>query len=256
MSTLGLGLFGRGRLATAIVEAAPVAGIDLCWQGGRGESPWPSCDRPAAEIDPVIDVVIDASVGEAVPAHLDLCLARGLPLVVAATGWEIPDLGHRVAERGAVLVAPNGSLTLALMRRFATILGAWAQQVPGGEGFLYDHHHSAKRDAPSGTARALDAAWRRGAQGSSPQLACLRAGHEIGTHALGFDAPGEVFEIRHRARSRALFADGLLQAAVWLHRRWSEGHRGLYTLDDVASAALDPLFRQVTQASSHDFTER
>jgi 4-hydroxy-tetrahydrodipicolinate reductase len=51
------------------------------------------------------------------------------------------------------------------------------------------------------------------------------------------DAPAETLELRHLARSAAAFAEGALAAAHWI-----VGRRGVHTMDEVASAALDPLF--------------
>jgi len=65
----------------------------------------------------------------------------------------------------------------------------------------------------------------------------VRAGAEFGTHTVGIDAPAEVLEITHIARSRAPFAQGALAAAHWLH-----GRKGVYTMDDLAAQLLDPLF--------------
>ncbi|MEM8932344.1 MAG: dihydrodipicolinate reductase C-terminal domain-containing protein [Acidobacteriota bacterium] len=222
-STLRVGLFGRGRLASAVVDAAsPVA-----WQVGRGDTPPP--------VD-ACDVVIDASIGEAVSEHLAWAIEHRVPLVIAATGWTDDALAERVGESTGVLSAPNGSLTVALMARLARLLGGYARTIDGAGGFVLDHHHAAKRDAPSGTALRLAEAFAEGS-GDAPSVAAIRAGHEVGRHVVGLDAPGEVIELHHRARSRATFAHGLLAAA-----RWLVGRRGVFTMDDVAAAVLDPLF--------------
>lgn len=230
-----LGLFGRGRLGGAIARAA---GPALAWQVAR-EAP------PAGPVD----VVVDASAAAAVPAHLDWALATGADLVIATTGWSIPDLEARVGGRIGVLVAPNLALGAALLRRFALVLGRWAALDAERDPWLAEHHHRAKADAPSGTARALAEAviagcprkrsWRSGAVAPEElSVAVLRAGAEVGTHTVGVDAPFESFEITHRARSRELFGQGALAAARFVHRR-----RGVHGIDDLAAAVLDPLFR-------------
>jgi 4-hydroxy-tetrahydrodipicolinate reductase len=65
----------------------------------------------------------------------------------------------------------------------------------------------------------------------------LRAGHELGAHTMGLDAPSETLELTHRARSRALFGEGAIRASAWLR-----GRKGLLTMDDLAKDLLDPLF--------------
>ena len=72
-TTPRLGLFGRGRLATAIADAA---GDVVAWQLGRDDALPTTAD---------CDVVIDASIAEAVDEHLEWALGLGVPLVIAAT---------------------------------------------------------------------------------------------------------------------------------------------------------------------------
>ncbi len=234
---LQIGLFGRGRLASAIVDAARSAGTPLAWQAGRDEAP----GGPA-------DVAIDASVAGAVEAHLDWALATGTDLVIGTTGWSMPDLETRVGGRIGVLTASNFSLAVALMARLATVLGRFAALDPARDPYLFEHHHRLKADAPSGTAKTLAAAllagcprkteWTLGTpQPHQLSVGVLRAGAEFGTHTLGLDSPAEVLELTHRARSRAPFAEGALSAA-----RWLRGRKGCFTMDDLAREVLDPLF--------------
>lgn len=234
---LRIGLFGRGRLASAIVEAARASGAPLAWQAGRGEAP----GEPVA-------VAIDASVAGAVEPHLDWALATGTNLVIGATGWSLPDLEARVGGRIGVLTASNFSLAVALMTRLATVLGRFAALDPARDPYLLEHHHRLKADAPSGTAKTLAGALLAGCPRKTewvlgtPQphqlsLGVVRAGAEFGTHTLGLDSPAEVLELTHRARSRAPFAEGALAAA-----RWLRGRKGCFTMDDLAREVLDPLF--------------
>ncbi len=234
---LRIGLFGRGRLAAAIVEAARAAGTPVAWQAGRGETP----GGP-------VDVAVDASVAEAVEDHLDWALATGTDLVIGATGWSLPDLEARVARRIGLLTASNFSLAVALMARLATVLGRFAALDPARDPYLFEHHHRLQADAPSGTAKTLAAAflascprkteWTLGSPAPHQlSVGVLRAGAEIGTHTLGLDSPAEVLELTHRARSRAPFAEGALAAA-----RWVQGRKGVHTMDDLAREVLDPLF--------------
>jgi 4-hydroxy-tetrahydrodipicolinate reductase len=234
-----LGLFGKGRLGTAIAAEARES---LAWQVGRG-------DTPASKAD----VAIDASVAEAVEAHLVWALETGTDLVIGTTGWAIPDLEARVAGRIGVLSASNFSISVALMARFATVLGRFAALDPARDPYLLEHHHHLKADAPSGTAKTLAAALMAGCPRKTEwtlgtpapyqlSVGVVRAGAEFGTHTVGIDAPGEVLELTHRARSRAPFAQGALVAARWVH-----GRKGVFTMDDLAADLLDPLFDNVNE---------
>lgn len=233
-----IGLFGRGRLGGAILAvAARQADVEIVWAVDQGEEP----DEP-------VDVAIDASLAESVPAHLDWALATGTNLVIAATGWEIPDLRERVEGRLGVLVATNFSLTVALMSRFALVLGRYAQGDVSRDPFLYESHHRMKADYPSGTAKTLAQSlmngctrkteWTLGtAEPHQLSVAVQRTGTEFGLHTVGIDTPTETLTITHHARSREGLAEGALAAA-----RWLRGRQGLYAMDDLAASILDPLF--------------
>lgn len=228
------GLFGRGRLGQAIVAEA---GGSLAWQVGRGEA-----------IPGPVAVAMDASVAGAVAGHLDWALETGTDLVIGVTGWSLPDLEARVAGRIGVFTASNFSLTVALMARFATVMGRFAALDPDRDPYLLERHHRLKADAPSGTARTLASALMRGCPRKTEwtlgapephqlSVGVVRAGADFGTHTLGLDAEAEVLEVTHRARSRAPFAKGALAAA-----RWLQGRKGVFTMDDLAADLLDPLF--------------
>ncbi len=227
-----VGVFGKGRLGAAIAQAA---GPALMWQVTRDDPP-----------DWDVDVVIEASVGAAVERRLAWALAHEVPLVIGTTGWSIPDLHERVGARIGVVLAPNFSLGVALVRRLAAVLGRWAALDPARDPYLWEHHHARKHDAPSGTATMLAATllahcprkttWAQGGPLSPEQLSVgvLRAGSTYSAHTVGVDAPGEVIEVRHEARSALPFGEGALVAARWVRDR-----RGVFTMDDVAGDVLD-----------------
>jgi 4-hydroxy-tetrahydrodipicolinate reductase len=234
MTALRIGLFGKGRLGSAIAAEADQA---LAWQVDQGEAP----SGPA-------DVAIDASVAAAVKEHLAWALETGTDLVIGATGWELPGLEVLVAGRIGVLTASNFSLTVALMARMATVVGRYSSLGEDRDLYVLEHHHRLKDDAPSGTAKTLAEAllagcprkreWTLGTPTARQiSVGVVRAGAEVGTHTVGLDSPGEVLELTHRARSRAPFAQGALVAARWLH-----GRKGVFTMDDLAADLLDPLF--------------
>ena len=233
-ATLRIGVFGRGRLGSAI---AAEAGTALAWHVDKGEAPGAS-----------VDVAIDASVAEAVEEHLTWALATGTDLVIGATGWALPGLEARVAGGIGVLTSSNFSLTVALMARLATVMGRFAALDPQRDPYLLEQPHRLKADAPSGTAKTLAAAlmvgcprkteWTQGTPAPHQlSVGVVRAGAEFGTHTVGLDAPSEVLKLTHTARSRAPFAQGALAAAHWL-----PGRKGIFTMDDLATDLLDPLF--------------
>ena len=105
-----------------------------------------------------------------------------------------------------------------------------------------------KVDSPSGTAlllgqaaaegRGIDLAanserGRDGITGARQAghigFASLRGGSVAGDHQVVLAAEGERIELGHRAESRAIFARGAVQAALWL----KDKAPGRYTMADV-----------------------
>jgi 4-hydroxy-tetrahydrodipicolinate reductase len=235
-----IGVFGRGRLGSAVAQAA---GGELGWQVGREPAP----DGP-------VDVAIDASAAAAVSGHLDWALSKGTNLVIGTTGWDIPDLKARVGNRIGVVVAPNFSLSVALLARLVRILARYAASEPRFDPYLVEHHHALKADAPSGTARMLakvilEACPRKKAaviahegrlNPSDLSVSSIRAGSSgANSHTLVLEAAEESLLLRHEGKTSAAYGPGAIAAC-----RWVAGRRGVFTMDDVARDVLDPLFRE------------
>jgi len=235
-----IGMFGRGRLATAI---ATLGGDRIAWQVGRNQAP------PSR-----VEVAIDASLGEAADAHVRWALENSTDLVIGTTGWSIPDLKERVGDRIGVVVAPNFSISIALFARLSLVLARFAALDPGRDPYLVEHHHARKKDAPSGTAKLLAKVIMKGCprktewtlQGPGDlkehqlSVSSIRAGHTYSSHIVGIDAPAETLELHHASRSPMAYADGALRVSAWLH-----GRKGVFTMDQFSEETLDPLFKEV-----------
>ncbi len=230
-----LGIFGRGRLGGAIATeiakfTSDPGALELAWTEGREP-----CARSRVE------VAVDASAAAAVEEHLDWALRTGTDLVIATTGWKIPDIQERVGSRIGVLLAPNLSTGVALVRRLAALLGSYAAMEQDSDLGIVEHHHKMKADAPSGTAISLAEAvkascprysgWKMGSwEKDKINIASLRSGFEIGRHEIVLDSPLESIVVTHRAKDRRVFASGAMKAALWI---W--GRKGLFTMDDFAA---------------------
>jgi 4-hydroxy-tetrahydrodipicolinate reductase len=105
-------------------------------------------------------------------------------------------------------------------RRFAKLSEAGA--------FIHESHHSAKKDAPSGTAILLRSAMESAGYGRPIDVSSTRAGSIPGTHRVGFDSLSESVTLIHEVRSRAVFAQGALEAAKWL-----KGKRGWFSMNEM-----------------------
>jgi 4-hydroxy-tetrahydrodipicolinate reductase len=56
-----------------------------------------------------------------------------------------------------------------------------------------------------------------------------RKGKTIGKHSVNFDNKIENLELKHTAFSRDLFADGALNAAIWISKK----NKGLFNMQDM-----------------------
>lgn len=186
-------------------------------------------------------VAVDFTVAEAVAANAAACRAAGVALVCGVTGLD--EEGHAAlqtaAERVPVLWAPNMSAGVAVLERLVALAAATLGEF---DAEVHEVHHTAKRDAPSGTALALGRAVV-GARGLEAEAATpdrqlraaglgygvLRIGDVVGEHTVVFAGPGERLELAHKATDRAIFARGALRAAAWLAGQ----PPGRYTLGDV-----------------------
>jgi len=181
------------------------------------------------------DVAIEfTEPGSAVPNIL-ACIHEGVPVVVGTTGWydALPMIIEAAREEDASLLwAPNFSIGVTLFVELARN----AAEIMSKSEFsaaMIETHHSAKKDAPSGTAIAIVKAME-GALGKQVPVTSVRTGSVPGTHELIFDSAFEQITMRHEARDRRVFADGALKAAEWLR-----GKKGVYTMRDVLGFGED-----------------
>ncbi|MGO0577062.1 4-hydroxy-tetrahydrodipicolinate reductase [Ornithinimicrobium panacihumi] len=250
--TTTVGLFGTGRLGTAIRQIAEPGHV-VAWARGRGDEPGPGSLEPASgSVDPApepaepplapVDVAIDVSHPDAVADHLAWAGRTGTPLVIGTTGWD-PALLRPDQVEIPVLVAPNFSLGVALVRRVAQVLGGYAASLTSSGATadlaVTEVHHRGKVDSPSGTALSLSQALAVGAGRDENDIptTSLRLGAVVGEHELILTSEQETIRVQHVAHDRHLFAAGALAAADWLTTRAA----GVHTLDDLAADLFPPI---------------
>ncbi len=180
------------------------------------------------EVPADIDCVINFTLAGAALEHVRQCVDNGIPMVIGTTGFD-PDGENTImeaSEKIPIVFSPNMAmgvnLLFDLVRRAASVLG------PGFSIKVDETHHVHKKDSPSGTARMI-ARIIKDACGKDVGVKAIRKGEVIGEHGVVFDGEYEVLEIRHKARSRDVFAAGALKAA-----RFASGRKpGLYSMADV-----------------------
>ena len=178
-----------------------------------------------------VDVAIDFTAPDAVARNVPTLARRGIAIVLGTTGWQAyeAELRSIVAQSGTgIVAAPNFSTGVVA---FEAIVAYAAKLIATQSDFgawIYEGHHAAKKDAPSGTALKLKRAMEDAGYDRPIDVAATRAGFIPGTHTIGFDGPSESITLTHTARDRGAFARGALLAARWIH-----GRRGWFTMQDV-----------------------
>ena len=217
-------LIGHGRMGKLVEALSAEYGLHIVGIVTRSNAGDPSSW-------PQADVAIDFSIGDAVPVTLTTLAARGINTVVGTTGWQAreAELRAETARKGiGVVAAPNFAIGVNLFIAFAESAAKLMAAKPEFGAYIHELHHAGKRDAPSGTALAIEAAMKRAGYEHRIDVSSTRAGSIPGTHTLGFDAPAEAIALTHTARDRTPFARGALEAARWVH-----GKQGWFTMRDV-----------------------
>jgi len=150
-----------------------------------------------------VDAMVDFTAPEAVVANVEAAVAAGVPCVVGTTGADLSGVGEKARKGGVpVFYAPNFAVGAVLMIRFATEA---AKHLPRVE--IVEAHNEAKKDAPSGTAKATAEAVGGDVAIHSIRLPGLNAHQAV---LLADD--GQLLTIRHDAFSREAYAPGVLLA--------------------------------------------
>jgi 4-hydroxy-tetrahydrodipicolinate reductase len=149
------------------------------------------------------EAVVDFSVPDAVEANVAAGLTLGLPCVIGTTGFDQARVDAMAREHGvACFHAPNFALGAVLMMRFAREAAAY---MPRAE--IIELHNEAKKDAPSGTAKATAALL-----GGNPPIHSVRLPGLVAHQEVLFGGEGQLLTIRHDTLAREAFVPGVLLA--------------------------------------------
>lgn len=181
-----------------------------------------------------IDAAIEFTAPSIAVSNLLRLAELKVPTVCGTTGW-YGDL-ERVraayqANQGALVYSANFSVGVNILRRVVSEAARWMARQPDYESWAWEIHHSAKKDAPSGTLLRLVEDMRAAGYDRNVDVASNRAGAHPGTHEIGFDSMADTLTVRHVARGREGFAYGALQAAVW-----AATHRGVREFAEILFA--------------------
>ena len=195
----------------------------------------------------IVDVAIEFSQPEAAVSNIRWAIEMGIPIISGTTGWldKKPELDRLVREKnGAFFYASNYSIGVNIFFKLNQYLAKLMNETSGYDISLEEIHHTAKKDAPSGTAITLAegilsanssySSWHLEESGkptkNSLPIQSKRIDPAPGTHIINYSSSIDSIEITHTAHSRTGFALGAILVAEWI-----KGKKGALSMDDFLS---------------------
>jgi 4-hydroxy-tetrahydrodipicolinate reductase len=192
------------------------------------------------------DVIIDFSHPTNLEEIMNYALANRVALVLATTGYT-PEQLQKIKEAAKdipVFCSANMSVGISLLAEALKMI--CPVLIKDFDIEIIEKHHNQKSDAPSGTAKMLanvitDAVnlpmekvyGRSGLDARRKKLEigihAVRGGTIPGEHIVLLAGNDEIIEIKHTALSKSIFAQGAIQAAIFIYNRLS----GLYSMNDL-----------------------
>ena len=194
------------------------------------------------------DVIIDFSRPKVSIEILNYARKLKKKVVIGTTGFtqKQENIIKNYSKQIAIFKSGNMSLGVNLLEYLVNILTkkiTYDYQIA-----ITDNHHKKKIDYPSGTALMLAKAIAKGKnknlnsligkkylnkngqlQNNKINFFVKRKGNTIGKHSVIFNNKVENIELKHTAFSRELFADGALNASIWLSKK----NKGLFNMQDM-----------------------
>ncbi len=212
-----------GKLICGILGEEVVGRVSIDGENGT--------PRTFAELGCVpADVVIDFSHHTAAADVLSYARSIGAAAVIGTTGHtpEEKALITAAAEEIPVFFSGNMSLGIAVLCRLARQAAA---AFPDADIAIVVTHHIPKMDAPTGTAHMIFNAIKevrpqavehcgRAGEGKRTKdeigIHALRMGNVVGVHEVHIVTPTQSLTLRHDAITRAMLADGAVDAARFM----------------------------------------
>jgi len=194
------------------------------------------------------DVIIDFSRPKSSIEILNFAKKLKKKVIIGTTGFTKKDenIIKNYSKKIAIFKSGNMSLGINLLEYITKILTI---KIPKNYQIgISDNHHQAKIDYPSGTALMLANAVAKGKsknldklkgkyflnktgnfQNNKINFFITRKGKTVGKHSVIYNNKIENIELKHTAFSRELFADGALNAAIWISKK----NKGLFNMQDM-----------------------
>jgi 4-hydroxy-tetrahydrodipicolinate reductase len=224
---MNLLILGRGKTGSLVAEVARERKHHVRVAAATENA---NCAALTPEKIHDIDVVVDFTTPHCVVENIEACARAGKNMVVGTTGWleELVRIKKMVEDaKTGFLYAANFSIGVNLF--FDVIRSAAAALHHDYTGQIFERHHVQKKDAPSGTALAIQRAIREASgKGETLEIISFREGEVVGMHEVVFESLHDSIYLCHDAISRRGFAEGAIRGAEWI-----AGKKGFYDFRDV-----------------------
>jgi 4-hydroxy-tetrahydrodipicolinate reductase len=233
-----IALIGYGKMGKAIEEIALQRGHEIVLKIDED-----NLNDFTKENLSQADVAIEFTGPHSAYEHVKKVLSFDVPLVSGSTGWteKLDETKKLCADRkGSFIYSSNFSVGVNIFFEINKRLAELITPHKDYEVQLTEIHHTAKKDAPSGTAISLaeqilernkrKKSWVNRITDNPEELEILseRIDPAAGTHKVKYSSVVDDIEIIHTAHSRQGFALGAVLAAEFL-----KGKKGFFTMQDV-----------------------
>ncbi len=218
-------ILGRGKTGNLVAEVARLRGHDV-QVAGSSENLNGSALTPSNLRD--VEMVIDFTTPAAVIENIKTCVRAGKNMVVGTTGWysELANV-HEMVEKSRTGFIYGTNFSIGVNLFFEITRTAAAAATYGYHGQIFERHHKDKKDAPSGTALAIQKVFRD-VSGKELEIISFREGEVVGLHEVMLESAHDTIYVCHDAMSRRGFAEGAVRAAEWLR-----GKTGFFDFKDI-----------------------
>ena len=229
-------LIGYGKMGKEIEQILLQRGHTITLRSSRN-TPFVASDLSDT------DVAIEFTEPAAAVDNIFKCFEAHVPVVVGTTGWyaRMPEVREACnTMNGGLFTASSFSIGVNILfkinKELARLMSDFDEYTPSME----EIHHTAKRDAPSGTAitlaegilenyQSIDG-WINEPQAESNKLSIVskREGEVPGTHIIRYTSGVDELQLVHQAFNRKGFALGAVKAAEFM-----KGKTGVYGMNEL-----------------------
>jgi len=236
---MNIALIGYGKMGKEIEQILLQRGHSVTLRSTRS-TPFKAQDLAST------DVAIEFTEPHSAVDNILKCFEARVPVIVGTTGWymRMPEVHEACAQmNGGLFTASNFSIGVNILfkinKELARIMHDFDEYTPS----MDEIHHTAKRDAPSGTAITLAEGilenypdrdgWINESTEDAHKLGIvsLREGEVPGTHIVRYASAVDEIQLVHQAYNRKGFALGAVKAAEYMH-----GKKGVFGMSDLLGA--------------------